>query len=405
MPMPEANVVVKPATEAATGSESLPAAEPKQSVGRQVTDDEVFSITGVVPQKDEEIEVPPSQESNEPVEPVPSEKDGETKGDQEQLPPSKTDEEVKPSKDDKPDEVKDEIAEIGVNEIEEFTKELGLTPVDPVKDKIADDASTEDIQKTIDPTGKTSIEDQLKNAQTLIGKQSSEVNEARKISQAFDQFLVRDSGGQPQTIDLFKLSDLLGEEEVSRQLNDRGMKLVPLDYQGDAEFPDDLVNQIEPDSSLTLEEKRELIKATPEKLVKLTLEKEKRINDKKIQQARLAERDEAEVEQALKDLSDKKDFETLKPVMAEWNKRIPKDVKGKFRIEAMYKFAKLDNMGNFLETFKNKIVKETEKLLLNKLRLSGASDPGSVLTSSNESTGENNTGKEVMPEDVQKAFF
>jgi hypothetical protein len=246
--------------------------------------------------------------------------------------------------------------EAPVAEVLPFDEELaGLTPLGGEDEPsaitaLAELTSEEAIQKACNPTGKLSDVEQLKHAQGLIGKFSQTVGAAAKLTAELRPFFQFDKAGNPAGFDIAAIADKMGKEAIDAQLTARGLKIVPKDWGAteasvDREYPRDLVESLVPGREMTFEEKVELIKSDPDKLVDLRIAKRERDGDAKRRTAAVAERSNREMEGRLSEITKTdKSIQALKPGMARWNKELPDTIGGALRADICYRLAKFDHL-------------------------------------------------------------
>ena len=234
-----------------------------------------------------------------------------------------------------------------------FDDELGaLTPLDAGKPdalaELADVSSPEAFAKAVNPDGKASEADQLKNAQALIGKQSQVVSQAKQLTAQIAPFVLRDDQGQPVGLDVLAIGDALGIDAVNAALASRNQKIVPADWGPEQmaverEFPADLVNKLVPGDDMTFDEKVELIKGDAGKLVDIRVAKREREMQAQHQEAQAHEAQQAQTATRLTQLAQAdKNFGKLKAAMSQWNHQLPDEIGGALRADLCYRLAKLD---------------------------------------------------------------
>jgi hypothetical protein len=278
-----------------------------------------------------------------------------------------------------------------------FDEELaGMKPLGDkpqATDDIPDLSTEEARQKALNPDGKSTVEDQLKNAQKLIGRFSGAVGKAKQLLAEMAPYAQLDERGQVVSFNLVALGDALGKESVDAQLAALGQKLVPLDWGPEqagllSDYPPDIVDAVlKRDGSiesgdLSYEEKVELVKSDPGKLVDVRTEKNRRELQAQ-QEAEQAQRDEndrcaARIQQIA---ATDKTYPRLKPGISRWNAVLPETIGGGLRAELCYRLAKLDRIldPDFRKAQADSIYRRAEADLITKFNLRVPTGGGGVV--------------------------
>ena len=215
---------------------------------------------------------------------------------------------------------------------------------------VVDLKTPEAIAKALNPSGTATETEQLKHAQQLIGRFSQQVGQAKQVLESIAPFLQKDQAGNYVGFDLMSIGDRMGDQAVAAQLQARGLKLVPADFGAaeatlEREYPMDLVNQLVPQKDMTFQEKVELIKGDPEKLVDLRVGKQTRVAQQQLQQQQAAVAERESMNSHLQQLATTdKSFKALVPGITKWNAKLPEGLTGQLRADVAYRLAKLDRL-------------------------------------------------------------
>ena len=270
-------------------------------------------------------------------------------------------------------------ADADLTELEKLAIKLDSNDSDKPADSTTEAAPTEaDIEKQINPDGNATVEVRLKNAQSLIGKQGTELHKARTaVKQLAPFFAVKD--GAIADVNLVGLADLLGVNRVNAQLQQAGLRLARLDepaggapVDADADLKQ-AVDALMPGTELNFEEKWAEIKANPrldaqlqQQLVAVTMQAQTRAAQQELQQTQQAKERESRIGQFFTDLKKLPYYQTeLAPAIRYWNSVLPGKgdgaLTGDLRLQVLYRLAQLNRMPQFIKQVKETARKEAEK--------------------------------------------
>ena len=179
----------------------------------------------------------------------------------------------------------------------------------------------EDINKVINPDGKTPIEQQIKNLQEIYGKQSNELGELRKKAEQAETaaaILVRDDKGNIQGLDFDQIIKIAGgAEPFGKFLRDNYGTVLGLNgFQADPRFagvanfksPEEFLENL----SKTDPDKHDELITDPKAVAKLSAEWAQYQVSKKEQEI-ASERTATRIQSAMQQAPSKyKDWDTLK---------------------------------------------------------------------------------------------
>ena len=238
----------------------------------------------------------------------------------------------------------------------------------------------EAIEKSINPDGKATVEDRLRNAQSLIGRQGAEVGKWRKATAEFAKHIQYDDAGKP-VINLGTIAADLGPERLNAQMAHVGLKLVPLEAKvaGDTfeANESEIVNALVPDKELSLEDKQNLINADPvlskkynRELVRQEMEHRTKVESQKIRMQQEFAAEKGRCDSFLGELAKLPHFEKeLHPAMQAYNRVIPtnKPLTGLARVKVLRMLGEVERFPAVIKLIRDQAYKAAEKSILDRM--------------------------------------
>lgn len=245
---------------------------------------------------------------------------------------------------------------------------LGLpesaTPQRPAVDQQAVPTTEADVEKLLNPDGQASIETKYKAAQSMIGRQGTELGTLRQENKQFRSAIAELQKGfefdqasgtlRATPAGIVDLAANLDPASVNAELSQRGLKmrLVPLDDNGNVSVeanPHDamlrqVVNQMYPGDDLTFEEKLAEVQSTRntelvQRIAAATLRQEAEHAQRHLQlQQRQVENDQR-IQGFFTNLKKLPYFKELAPAIQAYNAWLPKEVTGQKRLDLLYRLA------------------------------------------------------------------
>jgi hypothetical protein len=270
---------------------------------------------------------------------------------------------------------------------------------------ISTDATPEGFAKAVNPDGKATLEDQVANAQKLLGRHSNTVGTLRGALKNISSHIKFDEAtGKITDVDLMGFADAIGPEAVSRKLAAVGLKVVPLNGTAPTD-EDSIIAQILGDEGKdkTPEERREEINSSPTLAAELAVAKREHVSRAKQAAENALATEQREVDDFIAKVSKQPDYDKVRPLMAKMHEQIPLDrpLTGEGRMKILYAMAQLSIQGERMRKLRDDAIKYGEERALKNFEASGMPS-GGVGTHVNMAGGGSRDGEAVVPAEMTK---
>jgi len=279
---------------------------------------------------------------------------------------------------------------------EEYLQEIGAlalptapAPTTPATQEAELPTTPEQMAKVINPDGKASLEQQLTNAQSFIGRRSQEIGTLRKEVEAYKQgvseiskrFIKDPQSGniRPTANAVVEFARAVPQLELESTLAEVGLKVVPVNAQVadtrealERAWMEQYVNTVKPGDELTFDEKLQEIEGYPAarrkldtdlsawKLASQQQEQQQAFYRQQQQQQETAQNQRL-VEGFITELKKSPDYETYyKPAVSAWNsllgpthtpdgRPLQGAIRGESRLKVLRALAEVNRFGKILK--------------------------------------------------------